>query len=96
MIKAGILFYSLVYYIILYYIKCHRFKVILKIKFQLELENLQSSIAEKAANLTAVEPSLSALLQSTKPLLAGLELDLSSLNDDIKFERFEPHLLLFI
>ena len=46
---------------------------------------IKSEIIEKESNLATVEPGLKLLLESAKPLLAGLEL---AALDDLKFERY--------
>ena len=47
---------------------------------------LKSEIIEKESNLTITEPGLKNLLESTKPLLAGLELQLGELGNTLTFE----------
>ena len=54
--------------------------------FKEELLKLKSEIIEKESNLTITEPGLKNLLESTKPLLAGLELQLGELGNTLTFE----------
>ena len=58
----------------------------MKLLFQEELLKLKSEIIEKESNLTITEPGLKNLLESTKPLLAGLELQLDELGNTLTFE----------
>ena len=56
--------------------------------FQEELLKLKSEIMDKEENLSLLEPGLKQLLEATKPLLTGLELDINNLGEKIKFEDF--------
>jgi len=60
----------------------------LLVKKQEELLRIKNEIIEKETNLTQIEPGIRTLLDSTKPLLAGLELDLENINKQLEFESF--------
>ena len=56
---------------------------------QEELLRLKSEIMDKEENLSLLEPGLKQLMEATKPLLNGLELELESLSEKIEFENFD-------
>merc|ERR1712176_1367096 len=56
---------------------------------QEELLKLKSEIMDKEENLSLLEPGLKQLMEATKPLLNGLELELESLSEKIEFESFD-------
>lgn len=58
---------------------------------QEELLKLKSEIIEKESNLTITEPGLKNLLESTQPLLAGLELQLGELGNTLTFDSFDEY-----
>jgi len=64
---------------------------ILKTK-QEELLKLKSEIMDKEENLSLLEPGLKQLMESTKPLLSGLELELGSLSEKMQFENFDEEM----
>ena len=64
---------------------------ILKTK-QEELLKLKSEIMDKEENLSLLEPGLKQLMESTKPLLSGLELELGSLSEKMQFEHFDEEM----
>lgn len=58
---------------------------------QEDLLRLKNEIIEKESNLTVIEPGLKQLLESTKPLLAGMELQLDTIGDELSFESFDEY-----
>jgi len=58
---------------------------------QEDLLRLKNEIIEKESNLTVTEPGLKQLLESTKPLLTGLEIQLCELGTALSFECFDDY-----
>ena len=60
----------------------------LKLNSRRELAvRLEKELTNQRETLVDVEPGLSGLLESTKPLLQGLELELAALGETIDFMR---------
>lgn len=56
-----------------------------------QVERLRIELADRRDAVIDVEPGLVALVESTKPLLQGLELELSTMGESIHFDEYVPY-----